>query len=80
MADFLAVPTNKVQLVTFPHVITASYMTGGAVVMGVALWLLMKHRDSADADMYRRATRIGAWVSSSPASWSSSPATSRARS
>jgi cytochrome d ubiquinol oxidase subunit I len=23
----------------------------------------MKHRDSADADMYRRATRIGAWVS-----------------
>jgi cytochrome d ubiquinol oxidase subunit I len=63
MADFLAVLTNKVQLVTFPHVITASYMTGGAVVMGVALWLLMKHRDSADADMYRRATRIGAWVS-----------------
>ena len=60
MADFLAVLTNKVQLVTFPHVITASYMTGGAVVMGVALWLLMKHRDSADADMYRRATRIGA--------------------
>ncbi len=63
MADFLAVMTNKVQLVTFPHVITAAYMTGGAVVMGVALWLLMKNRDSDDATMYRKATRIGAWVS-----------------
>lgn len=63
MADFLAVMLNKVQLVTFPHVITASYMTGGAVVMGVGLWLLMKHRDTDDAGMYRKATRIGAWVS-----------------
>ncbi len=63
MSDFIAVLTNKVQLVTFPHVITASYMTGGAVVMGVALWLLMKHRDAEDAGMYRNATRIGAWVS-----------------
>ncbi|HQY98156.1 MAG TPA: cytochrome ubiquinol oxidase subunit I [Phycicoccus sp.] len=63
MADFIAVLFNKVQLVTFPHVITASYMTGGAVVMGVALWLAMKHRNSQDASMYRKATRIGAWVS-----------------
>jgi cytochrome d ubiquinol oxidase subunit I len=63
MADFVAVLTNKVQLVTFPHVITSSYMTGGAVVMGVGLWLLMKHRDTEDAGMYRKATRIGAWVS-----------------
>lgn len=62
MADFLAVLTNKVQFVTFPHVITASYMTGGAVVMGVALWLAMKHRDTPDAPMYLKATRIGAWV------------------
>ena len=63
MADFAAVLTNKVQLVTFPHVITASYMTGGAVVMGVGLWLAMKHRDTPDASMYRTATRVGAWVS-----------------
>ncbi|MBP6994514.1 MAG: cytochrome ubiquinol oxidase subunit I [Phycicoccus sp.] len=63
MADFAAVLTNKVQLVTFPHVVTSAYMTGGAVVMGVALWLLMKHRDNTtDAPMYRTATRIGAWV------------------
>ena len=35
-------------------------MVGGAVVMGVALWLLRKHSDTADAGMYRRATRFGA--------------------
>jgi cytochrome d ubiquinol oxidase subunit I len=60
MADFLAVLTNKVQLVTFPHVILSAYMVGGAVVMGVALWLLRKHADTPDASMYRRATRFGA--------------------
>ncbi len=60
MADFVAVLTNKVQLVTFPHVIASAYMVGGAVVMGVALWLLRKHADTEDATMYRRATRFGA--------------------
>ena len=59
MADFLAVLTNKVQLVTFPHVITSSYMTGGAVVLGVALWLWMKHDGTADAPMYRSAVKVG---------------------
>jgi cytochrome d ubiquinol oxidase subunit I len=68
MADFLAVLTNKVQLVTFPHVITSCYMTGAAVVMGVALWKMMRARraanadEQADAGMYRRATRLGAAV------------------
>ena len=60
MDDFLAVLTNKVQLVTFPHVIFSAYMVGGAVVMGVALWLLRKHADTATPSMYRRATRFGA--------------------
>ena len=61
MADFLAVLTNKVQLVTFPHVIASAYMVGGAVVMGVALWLLRKHAGHRRTPrMYRRATRFGA--------------------
>ena len=60
MDDFLAVLTNKVQLVTFPHVLASAYMTGGAVVMGVSLWLLRRHAGTPDADMYRRATRFGA--------------------
>ena len=60
MADFVAVLLNKVQLVTFPHVITSAYMVGGATVMGVALWLLRRHAGTDDAPMYRRATRFGA--------------------
>ena len=35
LTDFWAVMFNKVQLVTFPHVIFAAYMTAGAFVLGV---------------------------------------------
>ncbi len=42
LTDFVAVLTNKVQLVTFPHVILAAYMTAGAFVAGVALWHLVR--------------------------------------
>src|SRR3954464_1242316 len=38
MHDFFAVLLNKVQLVTFPHVVTAAYMTAGAFVAGIAFW------------------------------------------
>ncbi|MGL5818471.1 MAG: cytochrome ubiquinol oxidase subunit I [Phycicoccus sp.] len=62
MTDFVAVLTNRVQLVTFPHVILASYMVGGAVVMGVGLWLLRRERRTDDEPMYRRAVRVGAVV------------------
>jgi cytochrome bd ubiquinol oxidase subunit I len=63
LTDFVAVLTNKVQLVTFPHTLLASYMVGGAFVMAVGLWHL-RRRVTADGDrtMYRRATRVGAWV------------------
>jgi cytochrome bd ubiquinol oxidase subunit I len=70
MTDFIAVLTNQVQLVTFPHVITSAYMTGGAVVMGVALWHLRRERVAGDKlaaasnrEMYRKAVRVGAVVS-----------------
>ncbi len=62
LVDFVAVLTNKVQLVTFPHVITAAYMTGGAVVMGVALWHLRRPMVGEHRAMYRRAARVGAVV------------------
>ncbi|GAB3586886.1 cytochrome ubiquinol oxidase subunit I [Calidifontibacter terrae] len=60
LTDFVAVLTNKVQMVTFPHVIAAAYLTGGAMVMGVALWKMWRSR--VDADMYRKAARVGAVV------------------
>lgn len=68
LTDFMAVMTNKVQMVAFPHVITAAYMTGGAVVMAVCLWHL--HRAAKNGvtlephyrELYRRATRVGAII------------------
>ncbi|MBK6888256.1 MAG: cytochrome ubiquinol oxidase subunit I [Tetrasphaera sp.] len=62
MTDFLAVLTNKVQLVTFPHVITSAYMVGGAVVMGVSVWLMRRNQPSDDTPLYRRSARTGAIV------------------
>jgi len=62
MADFIAVLTNKVQLVTFPHVIFSSYMVGGAVVMGVAIYRMLKADPPADQGMWRHAARAGAVV------------------
>ncbi|WP_028473527.1 cytochrome ubiquinol oxidase subunit I [Nocardioides alkalitolerans] len=39
LTDFAAVMFNKVQLVTFPHVVLAAYLTAGAFVIGVSAWL-----------------------------------------
>ena len=64
LADFIAVLTNEVQLVTFPHVLTGAYMTAGAFVMGVALYHLRKQAldHGTDLSMYRKAVRFGAIV------------------
>ena len=62
LTDFWAVMTNKVQLVTFPHVITAAYMAGGAFVLGISAWLYTRKRFEADRGMYRRGIRLGAAV------------------
>jgi cytochrome d ubiquinol oxidase subunit I len=63
LTDFWAVLTNPTQLVTFPHVITACYLTGGAFVAGVALWLMVRRTTPRDdKQMYRQALRIGAAV------------------
>ncbi|MEA5155916.1 cytochrome ubiquinol oxidase subunit I [Raineyella sp.] len=76
MTDFGAVLTNPVALTTIPHTLTAAYMVGGAFVMGVAGWHLLKiarttgarnvseltgeHAENASA--YTWATKFGAWV------------------
>jgi cytochrome d ubiquinol oxidase subunit I len=53
---------NKVQLATFPHVISAAYMTAGAFVLGVSAWLYVSKRHQQDRLLYRKGIRLGAWV------------------
>ncbi len=61
--DFMAVLFNKVQMVTFPHTVTAAYMTGGAFVLAVAFWHYRRDRTpEQDRPMYLSALRISAWV------------------
>jgi cytochrome d ubiquinol oxidase subunit I len=63
LTDFAAVMFNEVQLVTFPHVIAASYLTAGAFLVAVAGWLYVRRTRSGDAGesgMYRKAVRVGA--------------------
>jgi cytochrome d ubiquinol oxidase subunit I len=61
--DFFAVMLNKVQLVTFPHVVLSAYMTGAAFVIGVSFWqLARKARSSEDRGMYNVALRTSAVV------------------
>ncbi|WP_122818863.1 cytochrome ubiquinol oxidase subunit I [Nocardioides pantholopis] len=61
MTDFAAIMFNKVQLVTFPHVLLAAYMTAAAFVVGIAFWHLRRQPPgSEDATMWRKAVRTGA--------------------
>ena len=60
LTDFAAVLFNKVQVVTFPHVMLAAYMTAGAAMAGVSVWLFV--RRSADREVYRRSLRLGAAI------------------
>ena len=63
LTNFLAVLTNKVQLVTFPHVMTAALMTGGAFVLAFAIWHLWRDgTPRGDKPMYRKAAKLGAWT------------------
>lgn len=62
LVDFVAVLTNKVQLVTFPHVVAAAWMSGGALVLGITLWHVWRSATPADDKrMYRNAAKLGAW-------------------
>ncbi len=62
LTDFMAVLTNKVQVVTFPHVILAAYLTAGVFMVAVAGWLYVRRHETDDRPMYRKAIRLGAVV------------------
>ena len=59
LTDFGAVLTNKVTLVTFPHTIAGAFITAGGLVLGIAMWNLIRHADR-DADTFRSAAKVGA--------------------
>ncbi|XVV16710.1 cytochrome ubiquinol oxidase subunit I [Actinoplanes sp. CA-131856] len=51
--------TNSTTLVTFPHTITACFLTGGAVLMAVSAWHLKRRNQM---DVFRPSLKLGAWV------------------
>jgi cytochrome bd ubiquinol oxidase subunit I len=55
MHDFLAVLTNPVLLVTFPHQMFGAYLTGGLFVLGVSAYHLLRKRH---VDVFGPAARI----------------------
>ncbi|GAB3050996.1 cytochrome ubiquinol oxidase subunit I [Intrasporangium mesophilum] len=77
LTDFFAVLTNKVQLVTFPHVIFSAYMTGGGVVMGVAIWLMRRSARqlaALDGGAVKAPARAGASLGAATATTAPPPA------
>ncbi|SCL26998.1 cytochrome ubiquinol oxidase subunit I [Micromonospora inyonensis] len=62
LTDFVAVLTNKVALITFPHTIAGCFLVAGSLIVAVALWHLIRHPDHSDTPTYRFAARFGAWV------------------
>ncbi len=87
LTDFWAVMFNKVQLVTFPHVVLSAYMTAGAFVLGVAAYLHLKQPPDRRRPGPRPTPRCTSRPSGSapPSRWSPASAwrsavTSRARS
>jgi cytochrome d ubiquinol oxidase subunit I len=61
LKDFLAVIFNPELAWTLPHVIAASFLTGGAFVLAISVWRLVR-RPEHDADAFRIAARVGASI------------------
>jgi cytochrome d ubiquinol oxidase subunit I len=61
LTDIGAVLTNPTVLLGFPHVIGGAFMTGGAFVLGIAVWRLVR-RAGVDSAPFRTAARVGATV------------------
>jgi cytochrome d ubiquinol oxidase subunit I len=59
LQDFGAVLTNKVALVTFPHTISAAFLTGGAFMLGISLWHLLRG-DAHRTALFRPTAKLGA--------------------
>ena len=60
LKDIGAVLLNPTVLLAFPHVMAGAFMTGGAFVLGVAVWRIV--RRPIDAAPFRSAAKVGAVV------------------
>jgi cytochrome bd ubiquinol oxidase subunit I len=54
-----AVLSNSTTLVTFPHTITACFLTAGAFMLAISAWHLRRRHQE---DVFRPSLRLGAWV------------------
>jgi len=59
LTDFVAVLTNSTLLITFPHTITAAFVTAGALMIGVSAWHLARGQH---LDVFRPSLKLGLWV------------------
>lgn len=59
LTDFIAVLTNPTAVLAIPHVIAASFMTGGAFVLAISIWRIVR-RPVHDAEIFRTAAKVGA--------------------
>ena len=59
LTDIGAVLTNSTTLATFPHTITACFLTAGALMLAVSAWHLRRDHQS---EVFRPGLRLGAWV------------------
>jgi cytochrome d ubiquinol oxidase subunit I len=59
LTSIWAVLTNSTTLVTFPHTVTACFLTAGAVLLAVSAWHLKRRNQE---DIFRPGLRLGAWV------------------
>ncbi|WDZ83143.1 cytochrome ubiquinol oxidase subunit I [Micromonospora cathayae] len=62
LTDFVAVLTNKVALITFPHTIAGCFLVAGSLIVAVALFHLIRNPHHHDTPTYRFAARFGAWT------------------
>jgi cytochrome bd ubiquinol oxidase subunit I len=59
LKDFIAVVLNPTVIFAFPHVIAGAFMTGGAFVLAVAVWRIVRHPDETP-EVFRSAATVGA--------------------
>jgi cytochrome d ubiquinol oxidase subunit I len=59
LTDFAAVLTNSTLLVTFPHAVTAAFVTAGALMVGVSAWHLARRQH---LEVFRPSLKLGLWV------------------